>query len=758
MDCQNISRDRLPILPPDQPWQKTRDAVTSIPPPRTEITAPEGAPNVVIILLDDMGFGTCDVFGGPVHMPTAQRLARVGERYNQFHTTALCAPTRAALLTGYNHHTNNMGTIGEMGTAFPGNTSVRPKSVTPLARILRDNGYSTAQFGKCHETPTWESGPFGPFDHWPTSSGFEKFYGFVGCQTNQYHPDLYEGTTRLKMETKEGYHLTEDLADKAIEWLKSQRALTPEKPFFLYFAPGATHSPHQVPREFIERYHGAFDEGWDVLRQRTYENMKSMGIIPPDTDLAPKPDAIRDFDTLSADERRLFARQMEVYAGFAEHTDYHVGRLIDALEELSLLENTAIFYILGDNGASAEGKMTGLFNEHAGINGDTEELSYLLENMDKLGTEDAYNHFAAGWAIALDAPFTWAKQVASDYGGTSNPMIVSYPARIRRPGGLCTAFHHCVDITPTILDITHIPHPSVVDGVVQRELEGVSMAYTFDEETAPSRRTIQYFCVGANYGIYADGWFAGVVSKLPWEPIPIYQSYEEGVWELYHADQDFSLSHNVASQYPEKLAELKTLFEQEAEHYNVFPIDSRGHVVFDSRLAGRPEPAALRHAITFFDRLSGLKEATFPTLKNTSFSITADFEVDDAHCDGVLLCQGGRFGGISLYLKHGIVTFLYNYIGRDYFYLRSPVALSAGKNQAQILFRFDGQSGGDCSLLINGQMCDAGHIEKTARYIISYDETADIGEDTGTPVSPEYTCQTSWFNGRIYGIHIENAL
>jgi len=756
MSEHEINRDRLPIVIEPEKWVKTHDASTSVPPARTKVSAPEGAPNIVLIVLDDMGFGTSSVFGGPVRMRTAERLAKSGQRYNQFHTTALCAPTRTALLTGYNHHTNNMGTISEMGTAFPGNTSVRPKSVTPLARILRDNGYSTAQFGKCHETPTWEMGPNGPFDHWPTTSGFEKFYGFVGCQTNQYHPDLYEGTTRLKLETKEGYHLTEDLVDKAIEWVQNQQVLTPEKPFFLYFAPGATHSPHQVPQEFIDHYRGAFDEGWDALRRHTYENMKALGVIPPDTELAPKPDAICDFSTLSPEVQQLFARQMEVYAGFAEHTDYHIGRLIDTLENLSLMENTAIFYLLGDNGASAEGKMNGLFNEYVGVNGDVEDLDYLLKNMDKLGSEDAYNHFAAGWAIALDSPFTWAKQVASDYGGTRNPMIISYPQGIPQGGGLCTAFHHCIDITPTILDITHIPHPKVVDGVEQREMEGVSMAYTFKDSNAPSHRTIQYFCVGANYGIYADGWFAGVVSKLPWEAIPLYKSYEEGVWELYHADEDFSLAHNVADQYPEKLAEMKRLFEQEADKYNVFPIDSRGHLVFDARLAGRPEPSSLRHSITFTGPISGLREANFPSLKNTSFSITADFEIDDAHHNGVLICQGGRFGGMSLYLKDGVATFLYNYVGRDYFYLRSPKPLMAGKNQAKVVFEFDGVSGGTCSLLINGQTVDTGRIEKTARYIISYDESADIGEDSGTLVSPEYTRQSSRFDGRIYGIHVEN--
>ena len=748
-------RTVLPIVPPDPPEFFGKDACTAVPPERFEVTAPEGAPNIVLVLLDDMGFGACDTFGGPIPMRTANRIAANGLRYNCFHTTALCAPTRACILTGYNHHTNNMGSIPELGTAFPGNTSVRPKSVTPLARILRDNGYATAQFGKCHEIPTWEITPNGPFTHWPTYSGFDKFYGFINCESNQYHPELYDGTTKLPIPDAEGYHLTEDLTDKAIEWIKTQKAFFPEKPFFLYFAPGATHTPHQAPKEYIDHFKGAFDDGWDAMREKTLKRMIEQGIVPPDTKLAPKPSDIADWDTLDDRHKELYAREMEVYAGFAEHTDDNVGRLYDCLEEMNLVEDTLFLYILGDNGASAEGQDQGLFNAQTQVNHVREDFDFLYTNMDKLGTEEAFNHYATGWAIACDAPFSWAKQVASDFGGTRNGLVIQYPKMIPA-GGLRTQFHHSIDIAPTILEIAGIPHPDVVDGVKQRPLEGVSMVYSFNDEEAPSKRKTQYFCNRANYGVYHKGWFAGVIGKLPWAG-PKYQTYDEGVWDLYHVENDFSLSENLAERYPEKLAEMKEVFEEEALKYHVFPIDNRGHQLFNSQYAGRPDLADQIHEITLCAGMERMRETCFPSMKNTSYTITADFRVEEGKTDGVLVCQGGRFGGWSLYIHNGYPTFLYNFFGQKLDFIRAKKPLVSGTNQVKAEFIYDGGgqgAGGLLKLYVNGIEEDKGRIGRTVPLTISSDETASAGVDLGTPVSPEYTCGTSRFSGDIYQIHI----
>lgn len=747
----------LPITPPENTTFLGRDAETAIPPERFTVTAPEGAPNIVLVLLDDMGFGACDTFGGPIPMQTANRVAQNGLRYNCFHTTALCAPTRAAILTGYNHHTNNMGSIPELGTAFPGNTSVRPKSVTPLARILRDNGYATAQFGKCHEIPTWEVTPFGPFTHWPTHSGFDKFYGFVNCECNQYHPELYDGTTRLPIPNREGYHLTEDLTDRAIEWMRYQKALFPEKPFFLYFAPGATHTPHQVSKEYIEHFKGAFDDGWDAMREKTLQRMIEQGIVPPNTKLAPKPADIADWDSLSEREKELYAREMEVYAGFAEHTDEHVGRLYDCLEELNIMDNTLFIYILGDNGASAEGQAQGLFNSQTQLNGVKEDFDFLYENMDKLGSDDSYNHYATGWAIACDAPFSWAKQVASDFGGTRNGMVIQYPKAIPAGGELRSQFHHSIDIVPTILELTGIPHPHTVDGVEQRPLEGVSMVYSFTDEEAPSKRETQYFCNRANYGVYHKGWFAGVVGKIPWDK-PRYQTYDEGVWDLYHIENDFSLADNLAEKYPEKVAEMKAVFEEEALKYNVFPIDNRGHQLFNAEFAGRPDLANKLKDVTFRAGMEAMRETCFPSLKNTSYTITADIEVKEGSMDGVLVCQGGKFGGWSLYIHNGIPTFLYNFFGQKQYFIRAEKALEPGTNQIKVEFVYDGGqmgSGGEVTLYVNGMEAAKKRLERTVSFTISSDETANVGIDIGTPVSPEYTCENSRFQGDIFQIHIQ---
>ncbi|MCL2694733.1 MAG: arylsulfatase [Clostridiales bacterium] len=751
-------RSVLPIQAPANPPCEAVNAAASTPPPRFAVKAPAGAPNVVLVLLDDMGFGACDTFGGPIPMRAANRLAENGLRYTRFHTTALCAPTRAAILTGYNHHTNNMGSIPELGTAFPGNTSVRPATVTPLARILRDNGYATAQFGKCHEVPTWEITPFGPFDHWPTSTGFDKFYGFVGCQTNQYSPQLYDGTRRLPVPNRAGYHLTEDLADKAIDWMRFQKALFADKPFFLYFAPGATHTPHQVPREYVDRFKGCFDEGWDALRIKTLARMKDMGIVPQDTKLAEKPADIADWDSHTPREKELLAREMEVYAAFAAHTDDQINRLIDCLEDMDILDNTLFLYVLGDNGASAEGQARGLYNEQTQLNGIPEDFAFFYNNMDKLGSDEAYNQYAMGWAIAADAPFTWAKQVASDFGGTRNGLVVHYPKEIQNGGGLRTQFHHCVDLAPTILEAAGIDHPHTVDGVPQRPLEGKSMAYSFREEKAPSVRNTQYFCNMSNYGIYHEGWFAGVVGKYPWSGAPRYKSYEEGVWELYDIEKDFSLSTNLAGRFPDKVTAMKAVFEDEARKYNVFPIDNRGNPLFTAKVAGRPDLSASLKSLSLRAGMESMQETCFPNLKNTSYRITADIDVQDGCMDGVILCQGGKFGGWSLYVHQGVPTFCYNFLAQKRYYVRAQNALVAGKNQIEIDFRYDGGgqgAGGLFRLSVNGIPHAEQRAEQTFSCNTSFDETANAGVDIGTPVSEEYTCANSRFQGDIYRVHVQ---
>ncbi len=517
--AEGVGMDRtvLPIPEPAYPPITTFDARNATPPPRFEVKAPADAPNVLIVLLDDMGFGQSSAFGGPIDMPTVDALARQGLRYNEFHTTALCSPTRAALLTGRNHHPNNLGAIEELSTAFPGNTGVRPNSIATIAQILRLNGYSTAAFGKSHETPPWQVSPSGPTDLWYTRSGFDKFYGFIGGETNQYTPALYEDLSRIELPPNPNYHLMTDMTDKAIGWVEYQKSLTPDKPFFIYFAPGAVHAPHQVPKEWIDKYRGKFEQGWDKLREETLARQKQLGVVPADTNLAPKPQAIKDWEALSADEKRLFARQMEVFAGFGEYADHEIGRLIEAIRNSGQLDNTLVFYIVGDNGASAEGGMNGLFNEGTYFNGVPETVADMVKHIDELGGPMAYNHYAAGWAVAGDTPFTWTKQIAGSYGGTRNPLVVSWPRHIKAKGQLRTQWHHVIDIAPTILEAAGLPEPRVVDGTTQTPIQGVSMVYSFGDPAAASRHYTQYFEILGNRGIYHDGWLAGTVHRAPWE-------------------------------------------------------------------------------------------------------------------------------------------------------------------------------------------------------------------------------------------------
>ena len=518
--AQPLDRSVLPIPDPSYPPITQLDARNATPPPRFEVKAPAGAPNVLIILLDDMGFGQPSTFGGPINMPTLDRLANDGLRYNEFHVTALCSPTRAALLTGRNHHMTNTGAVMDVATAFPGNTGVRPNNIAPLAEILRLNGYSTAAFGKWHQTPGWEVSPSGPTDRWPTREGFDKFYGFMGGETNQWAPLLYDGMTQIESSHDPKYHFMTDMTDHAISWMRYEKALTPDKPLFIYFAPGATHAPHQVPKNWIAKYKGKFDAGWDRLREETLARQKKLGVVPPDTKLAPKPQAIKDWNSLTPDEKKLFARQMEVYAGFGEMADYEIGRLIQAIQDIGQLDNTIVFYIAGDNGSSAEGGMNGVFNENTFFNGVPEPIEAQLKHIDQLGGPMAYSHYAAGWAVAGDTPFTWTKQVASNFGGTRDGMVIYWPKGIKAKDELRSQFHHVIDVAPTILDVAGLPQPKMVDGIVQTPIQGVSMAYTFDDARAKGRHETQYFEIAGNRAIYHDGWLAGTVHRAPWERQP----------------------------------------------------------------------------------------------------------------------------------------------------------------------------------------------------------------------------------------------
>jgi arylsulfatase len=756
-DPTGLDRTVLPIAEPNYPHATELDARNAKAPPRFQVKAPAGAPNVVVFLIDDIGFGHPGTFGGQVPMPTLDRLASQGLRYNRFHTTALCSPTRVALLTGRNHHTNNAGAIMELATAFPGNTGIRPESVTPLAEILRQNGYSTAAFGKYHEAPPWEVSVSGPFKRWPTGSGFDKFYGFIGGETNQWAPLVYDGTTKVELPRDPNYHFTVDMTNQAIAWIKAQQSLTPDKPFFTYFAPGATHAPHHVPKEWIAKFKGKFDGGWDKYREETLARQKQLGVVPQNAKLAPKPPEIKDWDKLSADEKKLFARQMEVFAAFGAQTDYEIGRVVKAIEDLGELDNTLIIYEVGDNGSSAEGGMNGLYNEMTYFNGVPETVPEMLKHLDNWGDPDTYPHMAAGWAIAGDTPFMWAKQVASNFGGTRNPVVMHWPARIKAKGEVRSQFAHVVDIAPTVLEAAGIPEPKTVNGVAQAPMEGVSMVYTFDDAKAAGRHKTQYFEMAGNRAIYSDGWVAATVHKAPWEMKPR-RPLAEDVWELYNVDEDFSESTDLAAQNPAKLAELKALFMKEAERYRVLPIDDRTLERFDPNIAGRPDLMAGRKSLTVYQGMTGLGENAFINVKNQSVTITADLDIPASGANGVILSQGGRFGGWALYVVAGKPAYTYNYLGLKETTVSSSDRLVPGKNTVKLEFAYDGNGrgkGGTATLFIKDKKVGTGRIESTQANMFSSDDAADVGMDEGTNVSRAYKPHDNKFTGTIEKVLID---
>jgi arylsulfatase len=757
-------RSILPVPDRDEPGPTildARDAAATFP-AIEPLRPPAGAPNVLVVLIDDAGVAASSAFGGPCSTPTAERLAAGGLKYNRFHTTALCSPTRQALLTGRNHHTVGMGGITELATSAPGYSSIRPNTCAPLAETLRLNGYSTAQFGKCHEVPVWETSPMGPFDRWPSpGGGFEYFYGFIGGEANQWYPALYEGTIPVEPDRtpEEGYHLTEDLADKAIKWVRQQKALMPDKPFFAYFAPGATHAPHHVPPEWSEKYKGTFDDGWDALRERIFERQKELGVIPGDAELTARPTEIPAWDEMDDDLKPVLARQMEVYAGFLEHTDHHIGRLVDALDDLGVLEDTLVYYIVGDNGASAEGTTNGTFNEYFMLNGAAhmETVEMMAGNIDAFGTPHAYNHYAVGWAHALDTPFQWTKQVASHWGGTRNGTVVHWPRGFGAKGEVRTQFHHVIDIAPTVLAVAGVPEPKVVHGVEQRPIEGVSMAYTFEDPSAAEQRTTQYFEMFVNRGIYHEGWTAVTRHSTPWVMSPTLPSLEEDVWELYDTNTDWTQARDLAAEQPEKLAELQQLFLEEARKYNVLPLDDRRVERLDAETAGRPTLIKGGSQL-LFSGMGRLSESSLVNIKNKSHAVTAEIVVREGGASGVLVAQGGAFGGWSLYLHDGRPTYCYSFFGVQRFKVAADGQVPEGKHQVRMEFAYDGgglAKGGAVTLYVDGQSVAEGRVEHTQPLIFSADETADVGHETGTTVSDDYDVESSRFTGTIDWVQID---
>ena len=597
VSADELDRTTLPILWPKRPLYDELDVRNATPPPRFKVTAPEGAPNVIVVLVDDLGFAGTSTFGGPVSTPTFDGLAAAGIHFNNFRTTAVCSPTRAAIKSGRNHHVNNMGGIIETGTQFPGNTGQIPPNVAPVAEILRLNGYSTAAFGKWHETAAWEASVSGTFDRWPTRQGFDKFYGFLGGETNQWAPFIYDGVHPVELPEDPNYHFLTDMTDQTVAWIKYQKALTPDKPFFVYFAPGATHAPHHVPRQWIERWKGRFDQGWDKLREEILARQIEQGVVPAGTKLAPKPAAIPDWDSLSADEKTLFAHQVEVFAAYIEMTDHEIGRVVEAIRDTGQLDNTLVFLVYGDNGTSAEGGRNGMFSEMTYFNGVQEQVEDMLKKMDKWGGPETYPHMAAGWAVAFDTPYQWTKQVASDHGGTKVGMAIHWPDGFESRGGLRAQFHHVIDVAPTILEAANLPMPREVDGVPQLPMDGVSMAYTFDDADAEDRHTLQYFEMFGNRAMYQDGWFARTIHKAPWEPKPR-RGLAEDIWELYDTRNDFSLVNDLSAEKPEKLAALQALFMEEAKKNHVLPIDDRTFLRINGELVGRPDVMQGRNSLT----------------------------------------------------------------------------------------------------------------------------------------------------------------
>ena len=732
-----LDRTRLPIAQP-APTPVTEVLPENVPLPTPwEVTAPEGAPNVIIVLLDDIGFGGPSPFGGPINMPTLQRLADNGLSYNRFHTIALCAPTRAALKTGRNHHQVNMGSIPEIATGYAGNTTVVPDNAAPIAEILRQNGYATGAFGKWHETPSRETTAGGPQTRWPTRQGFEKFYGFLGAEENMYEPSLHDGVTIIDTPDKPDYHLLEDMTDQAIGWVREQKSMRPEKPFFIYYSSAGSHAPHQVSQEWIEKYRGQFDQGWDAVRNEVLQAQIARGVVPAGTELPPKPASVPDWDSLSDDKKKIYARQAEVYAAFSEYSDYQTGRLLDAIDDLGELDNTLVIYISGDNGTSPEGDQTGNWNWNKYLNGVPETDEEQLAHLDGWGGPNTYAHMSVGWAIAFDSPFAFTKQVAGDFGGTRNGTVIHWPAGIKAKGEIRDQFTHVIDVVPTILEATGIPEPQVVDGVPQIPIQGTSMVYSFDDANAPERHTKQYFEIIGNRGLYQDGWLARTTVKLPWETVKMNSVANDDGWELYNTLEDFSLNNNLAEQFPDRLEAMKATFMEEAIANQVLPLDDRLLERLLPAVAGRPTILKGRTKLDLYPGAKGLDEDAVINMKNTSGQVSASVTVAEGQtADGIIIAQGSRFGGWALYVEDGYPTYTYNNLG-DLITVKSPRKLKAGDSDIRVEIYYDGGGigkGAHLRLIVNEEAAATGRLETTIASRFSIDEGTDIGMDRGAPV------------------------
>jgi len=734
--AQQTDRTVLPIAPPAfsgvvEPTLSQSKANASLP-----LRAPEGAPNVLLVLIDDAGYGQSGTFGGMVPTPTLDALAKGGLRYTRFHVTALCSPTRAALLTGRNNHAVGMGTITNLATDFPGYTGSIPKSAALLPQVLQMNGYATAAFGKWHLAPEQEDTLTGPFDHWPTHQGFDTFYGFLNGETNQWYPELTSGTEPVEMVAPPGrkidYTLNEDLADHAIAWIRQEKSLAPDKPFFVYFAPGATHAPLQAPKAWIDKFKGRFDMGWDRYRELVFEQQKKLGVVPADAKLTPRPKEIPAWDSLSPDEKKVAARLMEVFAGFMAQTDHEIGRVLDAVRSTGQMDNTLVLFIAGDNGASLEGGLHGTANSMAAINGVPESTASMLALLDKLGGPDTTPHYPVGWAWAGNTPFQWGKRFGSHLGGTRDPLVVSWPKGIHDAGGVRDAFEDVTDIAPTVLEAAHLPIPKIVNGVMQQRMDGVSMLPTFASESVLSKRTTQYFEMLGNRAIYHDGWMAASTTGIvPWSYTPgPPPDLSKRPWELYHLTTDYSEAENVAANEPKKVEEMKTLFDAEARHNQVYPLDPR--------FGGRQARPAEKH-FRFFTRTGHFYFSLTPAYENHSHTITAQVDVPANGADGVLLADGGEGGGFSLYVRDGVPTYTYNYFKQRITTIAAQRTLQPGLNTIVLRLDYDGGGigkGAQVVMLVNGKQVAATHLPETVPVVFSFEDTFDVGEDSASPVGP----------------------
>ncbi len=725
---------------------------------QSPIAAPEGAPNVIVILLDDVGFGQTSTFGGLIPTPNLDKLASEGLRYNRFHTTAICGPSRAALLTGRNHHDTGNGFLMEWATGFPNYSTMLPKDTATIGEILKGNGYNTSWYGKNHNTPDWETTVAGPFDRWPTGMGFEYFYGFNAGETHQFYPVIFENTVAVEPDKspEEGYHLMTDMTDRAINRMKFTKTVAPKKPFFMYFAPGAMHAPHHVTAAWRDKFKGKFDMGWDKYREMVFEQQKKMGIVPPDTQLTERPDWVPAWDSLSDQQKKVYAAFYENFAGYFAFTDHEIGRLLDAVKELPDAENTLVIYIVGDNGASAEGGPDGTLNEIMNLNGISPKVEDIMANLEKLGGPESEPHYPVGWAWAGNTPFQWVKQVASHLGGTRNPMVVSWPAKIKPDPKPRDCFLHLVDVVPTILEAAHLPMPTTVNGIKQKPLAGKSFLASFTDADFQGRSS-QYFEVFTNRSIYDGGWKANAQHTLPWRQDLAPGNWDKDKWELYNLDKDFSEANDLAATMPDKLEVMKAKFDEAAEEYNVYPFDDRGSARLAIRKPPVPGADTSSDVYTYSAGATRIAEPAAPPMKNRSWTIDAMIETKGAETEGVILGFGGVAAGLVLYLEEGVPVFDYNFF-EEHTELRGDKPLPAGKAKITVDFAYKGGKdeagkGADITLSVDGDRVAEGTVKATVGGRFGID-TFGIGEDSGQPVTHHYKPPFK-FNGTIDKVVVE---